>query len=75
MVDTDGAGGEEKVSQAEHCVGGVQEDVVHPVGLIEEQPVLHHVGVDNTPVEDSHEYGETARDDLNGPVDLHQQFQ
>ena len=70
MVDTDRSGGDDEVQEAQDCVAGMVEDVEDSVSVVSQQFVVNHVGMDGSPVDDSHEHGQVTGDRLYCPGDL-----
>ena len=70
MLDPDRSGGDDEVHQAEDRVAGVVEDVEDSVGVVPQQFVVNHVGMDGSPVDHSHEHGQVTGDRLYCPGNL-----
>ena len=70
MEETDRSGGDDQVQEAEDRVAGMVEGVQESVGVVPQQFVVNHVGMDSTPVNDCHEHGQVTGHSLHCPGHL-----
>ena len=57
VENTDWSGRDDEVEDAEDCVEGMVEYVEDSVGVVPQQLVVEHVGMDSGPVDNSDEHG------------------